>query len=213
LPDTTAFLARAYTLFILGSYDLARHAASHGSLPRRIVVNVGGYGMRKNLGALLHSWHEVSRRFPDAQLVCVGGDVAPGDHDLPPNAHVRGPVSEAMLRALLDRATVFVYPSLGEGFGYPPLEAMRHGACVVATNLPIFQETLGEAAVLVPPVADHLAQAIIRLLEDDGLRQRYMALGMTHVRKYRWESCWNRHLALYRHLLGFTARHQSDGGL
>jgi glycosyltransferase involved in cell wall biosynthesis len=110
-----------------------------------------------------------------------------------------GYVSQARRSRLLREATVFAYPSLYEGFGFPPLEAMVAGVPVVATTAGALPEVIGDGAELVAPGdADALAAAIDRLLVDDGARADLLARGRHRVEEFSWEECAAGLAALYR---------------
>src|SRR6266540_2268577 len=111
--------------------------------------------------------HRVRERFQlDERFVLYAGNVKPHK-----NVRFLGFVPDETLAALYRLAAVFVFPSLYEGFGFPPLEAMAAGTPVVASNLSSLPEVLGDAALLVDPYdANALADAIRRVLVDDALR-------------------------------------------
>jgi glycosyltransferase involved in cell wall biosynthesis len=86
-------------------------------------------------------------------------------------------------------AQVFLFPSLYEGFGMPPLEAMACGTPVIASNAPPMPEVLGDAAILEPPSsADRFAEAISRVLTDENLRCTMRTRGLERAQKFRWEA-------------------------
>jgi glycosyltransferase involved in cell wall biosynthesis len=90
---------------------------------------------------------------------------------------------------LLAGARAFVFPSLYEGFGLPPLEAMACGTPVVTSDVSALPEVVGDAALLVDPLdVDALASAIRRLWTDEGLRQDLRARGLSRVRRYTWDA-------------------------
>jgi glycosyltransferase involved in cell wall biosynthesis len=97
------------------------------------------------------------------------------------------PIDE--LRIFYDTAKVFVFPSLYEGFGLPPLEAMAHGTPVVTSNVSSLPEVVGDAAVLVNPenVFD-IMHAVHRVLLDQPLRERLKRAGYEQSLSYSWES-------------------------
>jgi glycosyltransferase involved in cell wall biosynthesis len=103
------------------------------------------------------------------------------------------------LAVLLARASVLAYPSLYEGFGFPPLQAMRAGVPVVATRAGSLPEVLGNAALLVD-AGDHdaLAEAIATCLQDLEVRRRLTAAGTAWSARYSWERCGEGLAALYR---------------
>ena len=103
------------------------------------------------------------------------------------------------LAALLARASLLAYPSLYEGFGFPPLQAMRAGVPVVATRAGSLPEVLGDAAALVEP-GDHdgLVEALGRCLGDEEERGRLIAAGTEWSSRYSWERCGEGLETLYR---------------
>jgi len=118
-----------------------------------------------------------------------------------------GSVDPETLECLYRGATVFAMLSRLEGFGLPPLEAMARGVPVLATRIPVFRETLGEAALLVDP--DDLAQAgtsLRQLLRDDELRRRLVAAGYRNAARYSWTHCAMSTADAYRHALASPGR-------
>jgi glycosyltransferase involved in cell wall biosynthesis len=115
--------------------------------------------------------------------------------------HVRflGFVPDHTLAALYRLAAVFVVPSLYEGFGLPPLEAMTHGVPVVTSDVSCLPEICGDAAVLVDPEDAHaIAAGIERALADPSLPER----GRARAARYTWRECARRTLAAYERALG-----------
>ena len=107
---------------------------------------------------------------------------------------------------VLAGASVFVYPSRYEGFGLPPLEAMRVGVPVVATSVGSLPEVLGDAALLVPagdPAA--LADAVHQVLTDESLRARLVGAGRRRVAAYSWQAAGDALVAVYRDLSAAAA--------
>ncbi len=112
-------------------------------------------------------------------------------------------VPAADLPALYSGADAFVYPSLFEGFGLPPLEAMQCGTPVVVSARPAFPEILGDAALMVDPtqVAD-IARGILAVVRDAGLRRTLVARGLARAGRYRWEETARRTLAVFEEVVG-----------
>jgi glycosyltransferase involved in cell wall biosynthesis len=81
---------------------------------------------------------------------------------------------------------VFVYPSVYEGFGLPPLEAMGCGAPVIASDIPSISEAVDSAALLVKPEVDDLTNGLIRLLDDPSLREELSKAGKRRVAEFSW---------------------------
>jgi glycosyltransferase involved in cell wall biosynthesis len=112
-----------------------------------------------------------------------------------------GYLSERERRDLVAGATVFAYPSLYEGFGHPPLEAMAAGVPVVAGRAGALPEVLGDAAVLVDPLdEDDLASGLVTALGDDTRRVELVARGYDRVTRYSWPEAAGAFVDLYRRL-------------
>ena len=96
-------------------------------------------------------------------------------------------------------AAVFVFPSLYEGFGLPPLEAMACGAPVVTSNVSSLPEVTGDAAVLVDPYdVDSIADGIARVLTDPALREKLRVKGIARSREFSWERSVSRTREIYQ---------------
>jgi glycosyltransferase involved in cell wall biosynthesis len=116
--------------------------------------------------------------------------------------HFTGYVPINVLPALYSGATVFVYPSLYEGFGFPVLEAMRCGCPVITSNVSSLPEVGGSAACYVDPYnVTHLADALERVLDDPEQAQRMREQGLEHAGMFSWERCTRQTLEVYRQVL------------
>jgi glycosyltransferase involved in cell wall biosynthesis len=160
------------------------------------VLYAGGLTPRKNLMRLLEAYREVAREMEAPPLVLPGGESAHAGElrekarelGLEGQVVFPGYVAEAALPALYRGATAFVYPSLYEGFGMAVLEAMASGTPVVTSDRGGTAEVAGEAALLVDPESvEALAEALRRLLRDEGLRKELSGKGLARSRGYRWE--------------------------
>lgn len=108
-------------------------------------------------------------------------------------------VTDAQLRALYNRARVFLFPSLCEGFGLPVLEAMACGTPVITSNVSSLPEVSGDAALQVNPLStDAIADALIKLNEDESLRTKLIQRGLQRAQTFTWESCARQTLEVYR---------------
>ena len=114
-----------------------------------------------------------------------------------------GWLEPSVLAALLQEASVLAFPSLYEGFGFPPLEAMAAGVPVVATRAGSLPEVLGDGAVLVD-VGDNdgLVEALDRVLDDPALRLELVAAGVARAASFSWERCGEGLSRLYRDAAG-----------
>ena len=102
------------------------------------------------------------------------------------------------LRALYASCRIFIYPSMYEGFGLPPLEAMACGAPVIASRIPAHMEVTGSAATLFDPrSADELSQKILELLGDENARRALSLAGQKHAAKFSWERTARETLEVY----------------
>jgi glycosyltransferase involved in cell wall biosynthesis len=161
------------------------------------VLFVGTVEPRKNLLTLVRAYVELVRETNlRPQLVIAGQKGWLNDElfrliereGLGSRVVLTGYVSDEDLRALYSSCGVSVYPSLYEGFGLPPLEAMSCGAPVVASRIPPLEETLSGAARLVAPTdARELARALAGLLSDAGARARLAEAGLERAAQYTWE--------------------------
>jgi glycosyltransferase involved in cell wall biosynthesis len=176
------------------------------------VLFFGTLEPRKNVGGLLDAWElmlaRAAGRGPTAvpDLVMAGRATADARPwldriNLPPlRGSVRhlGYIEAGDRRALYEGARLLVSPSFEEGFGIPVLEAMTVGVPVVASNRGSLPEVLGGAGVLVDPdSAEDIANAIARLLDDDGLAAECAKKGLARSRAFRWDETAGRVIEMY----------------
>jgi len=107
-----------------------------------------------------------------------------------------------VLRIFYDTAKLFIFPSLYEGFGLPPLEAMAHGTPVVASNTSSLPEVVGKAAVLVNPEnVFEISRAMFRVLTDQPLRDKMKIAGKAQAEKFSWETSVSRMIEVYEDIV------------
>ncbi|MCM3872766.1 MAG: glycosyltransferase family 4 protein [Pyrinomonadaceae bacterium] len=162
------------------------------------LLTVGTIEPRKNLQTLVKAFEQVAggQSTPTLQLVIAGNRGWLSEPIF--EAFEKSPVRERIilteylndedLRALYSSCRAFVYPSIYEGFGLPPLEAMACGAPVITSRIPALEETTGGAAILVEPTnVQAFAGAIVDLLDSDDLRANLSALGRSRAAEFTWE--------------------------
>jgi len=149
--------------------------------------------------------------YPDLKLIIIGDEVS--KHPDLRRTVVRGGVHNdvrflgfvpiEVLRIFYDAAKVFVFPSLYEGFGLPPLEAMAHGTPVLTSNTSSIPEVVGDAAVMVNPEnVFEMMRALQRVLLDQPLRERLRQRGYEQVKKFSWDKSAEKVLAGYEAVVG-----------
>ncbi len=172
------------------------------------ILCVGNLQPRKNLKTLIDAYVRLRRGdVTRHRLVLVGRQTWLHD-DIFAAARASGCADDLVftgyvpqhdLVALYNAADLFVYPSIFEGFGLPPLEAMACGTPVVTSNTSALPETVGDAALTVDPLdADALARAMATVLSDDAVRARFAALGLRRARAFSWDTTARIVLGVYR---------------
>ncbi len=179
---------------------IARLRDRYGLHGARVVFNVAGLDVRKNIATLLRAFARVSAAMGDDVRLVIGGkahgnaalypDPVPLAHELGIAEHVvfAGAISGAEKIAFYQMADCYVAPSVYEGFGLTPLEAMACGTPVVAADASCTPEVVGDVGLLIAPqdVAG-FADAMIRVLTDDALAGRMRQQGLDRARQFSWE--------------------------
>jgi glycosyltransferase involved in cell wall biosynthesis len=208
---------RADVVITMSQFAKRRIVESLGIAPERVVVAhlgvdtaafVPNSGVRENFvlypaRGWEHKNHErlvaameiLRTRIPGIRLVLTGGALE-SLGELPHWVDRRGLVSTEELRALYRSASALVFPSLYEGFGLPPLEAMASGCPTAVSNAGSIPEVCGNAAVLFDPldpdaIADGVEEAI-------GRHEELSALGAVQVAEFTWKKCGEAHVTAYR---------------
>lgn len=194
---------------VVDERDLQRVRHTYG-IAGDYILSVGSIQPRKNLGRLVAAYARLRRTNGNLKLpklVIVGkrawlyGETlrAIKESGVSDSVILTGYVPEADLPALYSGALCFVYPSYFEGFGLPPLEAMKCGAPVLAGNRTSLSEVVGDAGLLVDPLdTDAIASGIARLVENPDFRNELSARGLKRSELFKWENTAKRTLEVYK---------------
>jgi glycosyltransferase involved in cell wall biosynthesis len=160
----------------------------------------------KNVESLVRAFARIRQRCPAVHLVLIGGDGGAGARirsaALDSHVTITGSLNDHDLRALVSGARVFVVPSLVEGFGLPALEAMALGTPLVISDTEALREVTGGAALRFDPADPaQLADAIIRVLEDEAFGRDLSLRGRARAAQFRWSSTAAQTLAVYDRVL------------
>jgi glycosyltransferase involved in cell wall biosynthesis len=164
---------------------------------------VGAIEPRKNLETLLDAWRALRKELAETFELVIAGPMGWAPEST--KARIRGEsvylgyVPEADLPSLVAGASLFVYPSLYEGFGFPVAQAMAAGVAVITSNTSCLPEVAGGGALLVDPRSPaELTAALERALESENLRKELGGRGRERARRYRWENCAAESLEFFR---------------
>jgi len=196
-----------------GKPDQDRQILDRYSISYPFILYAGAIRAQKNIPRLVEAFavlrHELEKhpRYGELRLVIIGDELSKNPAVRRAVAHSRiehavrflGFVSSETLRVFYRAAEVFAFPSLYEGFGLAPLEAMACGTPVVASNLPSLIEAVGEAAELVSPdnVFD-IARGLREVLLNSARRQWLTGAGREQARRFHWDATGREVLAIYQ---------------
>ncbi|HVI10618.1 MAG TPA: glycosyltransferase family 1 protein [Candidatus Binatia bacterium] len=188
------------------------------------LLYAGRVSPHKNVGRMIEAFSALKTElakdqvYPDLKLIIIGDDLS-GNPELrrtvirscmQNDVRFLGFVPVETLRTFYDQAKIFVFPSLYEGFGLPPLEAMAHGTPVVTSNVSSLPEVVGNAAVLVHPEnVFEIMRALHRVLLDQALREKMKQRSVKQAARFSWEHSARRIAEVYGEVLaaeGKTAR-------
>lgn len=192
------------------SSDEAKTFKEKHGLNERFILYLGAIEPRKNVSGLVEAYNLLrDKHLPltDYQLVLAGSrgwknksvykKVA--DSLYRDDIKFLGYVSRAQRNWLYSSASLFVYPSYYEGFGFPPLEAMSHGLATITSDVSSLPEVVGSAALTINPYSTlDLARAIETLLLDVNLRKKYAASGIERSKLFNWQKTAESYLNLFK---------------
>lgn len=172
------------------NFDDAMHRLE---LNKRYILAIGSIEPRKNLRTLFDAWKDWQSRPDDVQLVVAGGAgkvfSGLGYETVPQGVKLLGRVEDNVLPTLYRGALAFVFPSLYEGFGLPPLEAMATGTAVICSNAASLPEVIGSAALTVDPLDKiALSAALDQITSNQDLRLKLQSDGIIQAKKFTWDA-------------------------
>ncbi|HEY5562006.1 MAG TPA: glycosyltransferase family 1 protein [Clostridiaceae bacterium] len=178
------------------------------------ILYLGGFSGRKNVKSLIIAYSklykELNRKF---NLVIVGAKKDDGNYlvelssslNLSTNIIFTGFVPEELLPVFYNACEIFVYPSLCEGFGLPPLEAMSCGAPVITSNVTSIPEVVGDSGILIDPFDNsNLINAIGNLLENEPKKEELSKKGLKRASHFSWTKTAESTLKVYKKVLSST---------
>jgi Glycosyltransferase len=175
---------------------IQQYLAEKYGLGKPYILYAGGLNPRKNVAELIYAYSKIHRELPQfQQLIILGGESKHADQlkllvralDLEGNVVFPGFIQSSDLPLFYNGADLFVYPSLYEGFGLPPIEAMACGTPVITSNVSSIPEIVSDAAIQVKPTDTlQLAEAILKVLNDPKLHHTLVEKGLQHSKKYHW---------------------------
>jgi glycosyltransferase involved in cell wall biosynthesis len=192
-----------------GMTPLPRDPGAAGKLPRQArreyLLYVGSRAAYKNFAGLLQAFRESGLQDSLDLLVFGGGPLTPAETALIAELGLSNCVSsireasDELLREAYAGAKLFVYPSLCEGFGFPPLEAMAAGCPVLASNTSAIPEVCLDAPFYFDPLdRNSLVRGLLQAVNDEEARRKAVARGSQVIARYSWTKCGQETLALYR---------------
>lgn len=180
------------------------------ALPYGFILYLGTFEPRKNILALLRGYEALAKTNPIAAkypLVLAGSpgwksqslfeaiQASPAKE----NIYLPGFIADVDKPALYNLASLFVYPSLYEGFGFPPLEALASGAPVIVSHSSSLPEVVGDAGLMIDPYRpDELRQSLEALLTDRDLREKIRSRAVLQAHKFSWRQCAQTTLELFQ---------------
>lgn len=178
------------------------------NINKPFILYIGGFSPRKNVKSLITAFAKIYKDLnKDYNLVIVGATRDQGEYlsqfsnnlEFASKIIFTGFVLEEHLPILYNGCDVFVYPSLYEGFGLPPLEAMNCGTPVVTSNLTSIPEVVQDAGMLINPYnEDELPEALVKLLNDESLQKEYRERGLKRAQDFSWAKTAEKTLEVYR---------------
>lgn len=177
---------------------------------KKYLLYVGNAYPHKNLESLIEIFPNIKEKYPDIQLIFVGKKDyfyqqlinKAKKNKYQKSIIFTGHISDSELISLYKNAQAFVFPSLFEGFGLPPLEAMHHNCPVLSSNKTCLPEILGDACLFFDPhnKKEYINQ-ILKLLGDPNIQDELIQKGKLQIKKYNWQTCIKQTLKIYQQFI------------
>jgi len=179
------------------------------NITKPFILYIGGFSARKNVKSLILAFNKIFKELPEEyNLVIVGADNRDQfaylnslgmDMEISKNIIFTNYVLDDDLPMFYNGSQVFAYPSLYEGFGLPPLEAMSCGIPVVTSKLTSIPEVVGDAGILINPYEEEaLGNALLTVLGDTALQIKLGLNGIERAKNYTWEKAAKETLKVYK---------------
>jgi glycosyltransferase involved in cell wall biosynthesis len=191
--------------------DILNKVKTQFRLPEKYILYLGNFKPHKNIKSLVYAFKKIEQKILDYKLVLAGpldqhGQVIQklvSDLDLTPRVLFTDTIKEEdNPEALLSMAEIFVFPTLYEGFGLPPLEAMACGTPVVASSLTSVPEVVGDAGLSVNPLdINEISQAMTELIDNPAKRETYSEYGLERASQFREKTTTAK---LYQHIISIA---------
>lgn len=184
-----------------------RRPAGYNVRPEQVILSVGTVQRRKNTARLVEAFAHAPAGW---KLILAGSTGFGADETLhqieksPRRADITltGYVDESVLNSLYERASIFAFPSLDEGFGMPALEAMARGIPVLSSNRGAMKEVCGDAALLVDPTqTEAMAHGLRRLIDEEVMRKDLSQRGIARAAQFTWERAARETWNVYREMM------------
>lgn len=189
--------------FKKASTDEVKRVKEKYGIEGKYILGIGGNEYRKNVISLIEAFKMIKlENNIDLKLIIVGkNDNKLNDLLLGDDIIYTGYVTDDELTALYSGAEIFVYPSLYEGFGLPPLEAMACGTPVITSNVTSIPEVVGDAALLTSPLeVKEIKDIIWELLHNEDLKGQLRNRGFERLKKFSWEKAIEQIEDIYNYL-------------
>ncbi len=200
------------TAYFSGDKDetLASQVSMRYDLPKQYFLYLGTLEPRKNIETILDAFRLYRQRYPQGHELVIAGKKGwqyeqifkqVESFGLVSSVHFPGYVEEADKKQIYTGASAFLFPSLYEGFGMPPLEAMACGVPVIAANTASLPEAVGGGGLLIDPMdSEKMAEYMERLVEDQVYAQQLAVKGAAQARSFNWDNSVQALFQVYREL-------------